>query len=357
MKKVMLTMCVCGLMVAGTAWAGIPNYLPPVNIGVIPGSSDTVAMDININNEIVGYCTGDRDRGFLYLPAPNYGGAAGIHEIDAPVGGIGSGGNHARGINDNGMISGAVWDTYHSPSEQRFSTWEMSGGTFIWTNHGQGSAFRISNLGIMAARNQEPGTPYGFAVNAPGSLYNYLGGYMYRWGRDINNSDQTIVGSKVDTADAALWVYDPGQPPEEQYRGETILDKTGYGAATAYGINDNGDVVGFVDSDAALWSSGSYDSVTVLDSLGGTSVAYDINAAGLIVGSSNGKAVVWDQTGTVYDLDAMFPGVTLTEAVAINDDGNIAANGDSAYLILIPEPVTIGLLAMGSLALIRRRRA
>ena len=339
MKRPVVAICV--LCLAAAAPAAIPGFSA---IEPLPNLSGTtsVGQDINVHGEVAGYAADGVSRGFLWLPADNYGGTAGIYDLPTAVdGGLDTG---ARGINDNGRVSG--YSVRPAGTEMRFSTWELSGGAAPWNDHGEGNGYKISNGGIMAARSAK-GT-YGFAVTTevdgayPSTQYDFLGGessgYIHRQGTDINNSDQTIAGHRADTNDAVVWTYDADASVGSRYEQETILDKGDGGTARAHGINDAADMVGYVDSDAAYWSVGSYDSVLLLSSLGGDSIAHDVSGAGVIVGTSDGKAAVWDFGGDVVDLDAVFPDVTLTEAVAINENGLILANGpDGAYVVTTTE--------------------
>ena len=333
MKAMVALWCVCAL--AATTAAVIPGFSAIEPLPNLPGAT-SVGQDINVHGQVAGYAAGDVPKGFLWLPADNYGAAAGIYELPTAEGaGLETG---ARGINDNGRVSG--YSVRPAGTEMRFSTWEMSGGVAPWNDHGEGNGYKISNGGIMAGRAAK-GT-YGFAVTTSPTQYDFLGGesagYIHRQGTDINNSDQTICGHRPDNADALLWSYDPEAAVGDRYTNEQILDKGAGGAAQALGISDAGDVVGLVDSDAALWPTGGYDSVVLLTALGGESIAYDVNGAGVIVGTSDGKAAVWDVGGDVVDLDAAFPEVTLTQAVAINENGLILANGpDGAYVVTTTE--------------------
>lgn len=60
-----------------------------------------------------------------------------------------------------------------------------------------------------------------------------------------------------------------------------------------------------------------------------SSEAFGINNNGIIVGQSDGKAFLW-QGGKMRDLNALIPaeaGWVLTEANAINNKGQIVGNG------------------------------
>ena len=103
-------------------------------------------------------------------------------------------------------------------------------------------------------------------------------------------------------------------------------------------------------------------SVTDLGTLpGGTrSRAYGINNAGQVTGYSDGHAFVYSN-GQMMDLNALIDpalGVTLLEGRGINDSGQIVANSAfRAYLLTpIPEPGTLALLGAALAALPAFRR-
>lgn len=101
-----------------------------------------------------------------------------------------------------------------------------------------------------------------------------------------------------------------------------------------------------------------------------------INNSGVIVGSSDigssdDRAIVFGDRGVAIDLNALIPaspGVVLTHASAINDDGQIVVNGTldgrkRAFLLnpittTVPEPRTIALVfgGLAGMGLVRRRR-
>ena len=114
-----------------------------------------------------------------------------------------------------------------------------------------------------------------------------------------------------------------------------------------------------------------------LGTLGGTSsYGYSINASGQVTGSAStaggiSHAFVYSN-GVLTDLNDLIPiglGITLTEARAINDLGQIAANGsvgtsiNHSFLLTLPadtpEPGTFALLLAGCCGIgwaIRRRQ-
>ncbi len=93
---------------------------------------------------------------------------------------------------------------------------------------------------------------------------------------------------------------------------------------------------------AFLWQS---DNTTLLPDLPDSSyaTAMAVNNAGQAVGISAGKAVLW-QDGSVYDLNEQVDGnsglgAILSEAVDINDKGQILVKSSGGYFILTPDTV------------------
>jgi len=166
--------------------------------------------------------------------------------------------------------------------------------------------------------------------------------------------------------------------------------------ARAYAINDTGTAVGYAikydggtnkGTRAVRWNAGGT-TATELGNLGtdasGVTYAYvnAINATGTVVGwarkytgagaNLGDRAVYWGADGVAVDLNTLIDptsGWVLTEACAISDTGWISGIGqfdpdgaggldayDRLFLVQIPEPATFGLLALGGLAVLRRRR-
>lgn len=142
--------------------------------------------------------------------------------------------------------------------------------------------------------------------------------------------------------------------------------------SSARGVNNNNLIVGASDTlterHAFSYSNGS---LLDLGTLGGTeSVAFDVNDNGWIVGKS--KTLAGDWAGFVYKDSLMYDlnswlepslrdGWTISEAVAINENGQIAANGtkngtSSALFITIPEPSALSLLVLGGVVVALGRR-
>jgi probable HAF family extracellular repeat protein len=179
-----------------------------------------------------------------------------------------------------------------------------------------------------------------------------IGGTIVFLVNHLNESGE-LVGGMTTAGDAMIHPF--------LWDGRKLRDIGTLGGAfgDAIWVNDGGAVVGQAsdaseDVHAFLWKDG------VMSDLGVAagdhcSIAYAINASGQIVGSSGDcsgnatNALLWDR-GELINLNAFVPagsGVRLTEAVGINDRGDLAAqgvlpNGDLHAFLLTPcddEPV------------------
>jgi uncharacterized membrane protein len=132
----------------------------------------------------------------------------------------------------------------------------------------------------------------------------------------------------------------------------------------ATGINDLAQVVGTEDGAGFLWDDGEITYLT------GLPFPRAINNAGQVVGRGGGGGVdiarIWED-GVATDLIDLIPPDSgwneLEWAMDINDAGQIVGwglldDGDRRGFMLtpIPEPATLGLLVMGTLSLIWKRR-
>ena len=219
-------------------------------LGFLPGgNSFSSAADINNSGEVVGVAgIGFQNRGFYW------GGAGPIEALPLPSGLDGS---FARAISDSGQIVGSA-----RPGFQPVSS------ALVW----------------------DGGVPVVLTPLAAGAT---------ALAEDINELGQ-IVGSSATTGPPftarhpVLW--DDGNPVD--------LGSLGGPFASAAGINDDGQIVGFM-SDALnqnrgfSWKTGV---ATPLEPLSGDtgSVAQDVNSSGLVVGASSaatnpGRATMWLQ--------------------------------------------------------------
>ena len=194
------------------------------------------------------------------------------------------------------------------------------------TDLGPGAATGINDFGEIAG-----GTSCCHAFVISGGkqttlpdLSRYGGGLSSASG--INNNHQIVGGS--DNAQgyghAVLWTNGT----------ITDLGTLGGTQSAAYAINDLGQVTGWAHtaSEAThvfLYSGGK---MTDLGTFGLDPVGEAINNHGVIVGQSGNGAWIWSG-GTFQNLNTLIPpgsGFTLDNATAINDNGQIVANGYNA---------------------------
>jgi probable HAF family extracellular repeat protein len=134
----------------------------------------------------------------------------------------------------------------------------------------------------------------------------------------INQSGQTVgfFADPPEASGAALWDGDE----------MAVLPKLGGDTAQAFGINDDGIVVGASNTSpggpvrACRWENGE---VTELPSASDGSIGNAINSKGQIAGSSGSHATLWDG-GKITDLGVL--GGTTSLGRAINDAGQIVGH-------------------------------
>jgi probable HAF family extracellular repeat protein len=188
-----------------------------------------------------------------------------------------------------------------------------------------GTAYGINDLGeIVGDTSQHAFLISGGKLSVLSDLSSYAGGLSSASG--INNNHQVVGSSDTASGDshAVMW------------RNGTITDlgTLGGSQSAAYAINNQGQVVGWAHtaSEAThvfLYQSGS---MTDLGTFGLDPVATAINNHGVIVGQSGNGAWVWSN-GSFQNLNNLIPagsGFTLNNATAINDNGQIVANGSNA---------------------------
>lgn len=245
----------------------------------------------------------------------------------------------------------------------------------------------LQNVGVL-----DGGNSFAYGVNAAGQVvgesdnadgtshaFLYSGGTLTDLGSlgsgearayGINDAGMVVGGSWLgaDFPDqgAHAFLYRDGVM--------TDLGTLGGGFSWAYAINDAGQVAGFslVGPDA-VWHPFLYSDGVMHDlgSFGGDyGQANAINAAGTVVGYSSLPGFQFSHAfvtvnGTMLDLNdlaALPDGFTLTDAVGINDAGQIVGNGctdfgfcTSVLLTPVPEPSAACLLLAGMPLLLWRR--
>jgi probable HAF family extracellular repeat protein len=314
------------------------------------GGANSVGVAINSRGEVAGHA----DTGtFAGIQAFLWSGTT-LQNLSTS----GDNSSYATAINESGQVAGyaesaAIQGVIHATLWEGSTRQDLGtlGGTSSW-------AYAINASGLVTGFSNTVGNLTQHAFLWDGTTMRDLGtlGGASSWAYAINSSGQ-VTGSSLYTVilnrplHAFLW------------DGSAMRDLGTLGGTSAYAIaiNESGQVAGYSQTagdaewHALLWNgTGMQD----LGTLGG-SLAYGlaINASGqvtgfaLTTGDAAQHAFLWDGS-TLHDLNALIdpvdplqPFVTLTEAVAINDLGQIASTGtDSrtgqqhAYLV---SPVTV----------------
>ncbi len=292
--------------------AAAPRYTI-TDLGTLGGASEAFA--ISNNGQVAGrYATGSGStyQAFFWKDG-----------VMQELGTLGGDSSQAYGVNDDGQVVG---------SSQTASGYSRA---FLWQN---GSMQNLGTLGGSmsgAFGINNSGQVVGFAINSTYQMHAFLwSGGMADLGT-LSGGDTSYAYGVNDAGHVAGWARIGAYPSWNDHAflwsgGMQDLGTLGWKHSIARGINDNGDVVGYLVNDSqsdwhAFLSQGGG-----MQDLGGTqSVAADINNAGLIVGELGQHAVLWEN-GQMKDLNTLIPansGWVLQSARAINNKGQIVGKG------------------------------
>jgi probable HAF family extracellular repeat protein len=290
------------LLAITAAWSANAQVYSAIELDTL-GRTESRAYDINSTGQVVGY-VGSRGM----QRAVRWDGAAATE-----LGTLGGDISWATAMNDTGQVVGTA-DTATSTHAVVWNGTTPTDLTALLIDKGEPASFTA--YGINDA-GQIAGSVYREIAGAQAAIWNGtnvidLG--VSGWAYDLNNAGQAVGETQPSSphGDSKAFIWN----------GTTITD-LGFGGAFA--INEAGQAVGYAGKvlfpQASLWSG-----ATATDL--GPGIARDINDAGQVVGGG----ALWNGT-TKVDLNsavsaAVTSKVTLL-AVAINDDGWIAANGDT----------------------------
>lgn len=207
---------------------------------------------------------------------------------------LGAAGGTARGVNASGMIVGHSYlatTTYHA------TAWQEDGVTDLGTLGGNGSvAYAVNATGVVAGGADDV-TGTRWACLWSGSGRQNLGG--------LTGASSSVASDINDRGQATIWNYGISRASLWDTARMIDLGTLGGDESWAYGLNNQGEVVGWAELPsgvyhAFLWrdadGNGTTGSDEMLDlgTLGGLfSSAYGINDDGYIVGYAQDETYQW----------------------------------------------------------------
>ncbi len=387
-----------------TSATSLASVYDVTNLGTLGGAT-SFALDINNNRQVSGNSLVVSDPGSSGSLLRPYRWTTGTMTNlgTLPVVTGTSTNRFARGfaLNDSGVVVGE----YNNDASRSFvfSGGVISGLTRLAGDNDNGVAQDINNAGVIVGIS---------------SASNGSGGFVSRPTRWVNNGTAyvasdlgTVAGTATATGRANAINQNnavAGQSTNEAtpavtqatlWNRSTITSLGSLGDGTRFsqasGLNNNNVVVGSSSTGQTVgqligttsttgitrafsWNAGAMTELAPFNlftpaNTGATtnyhSVANDINDAGIVVGNSQrifgaaAVATLW-QNGIAIDLNTLIAsgsGWTLLNAESINDAGDIVGFGtfggnNRAFMLTVPEPATLSLLAgVGMLALRRRR--
>ncbi len=320
-----------------------------IDLGALPGDGFdmSLAYSINNNGQIVG-CVLDDNHSIVHAVLFDTTGAG--NNVD--LGTLGGDNSEAHSINNNGRIVGrADSNSFYSPHATIFdpngsANTSLGDESFVWSINDYN---QIVGSTIFHPDSNEPVNHASFFnTDSDANIIDMgtLPGYGASIALSINNSGQIVGFSHIDMFNfyPRATLFDPNGS------GNNIdLGTLGGQVSGAHSINEAGQIVGSADTVA------DYRRATLFDPTGdgnnidlGTktgyfeSSAFSINNNGQIVGlfyfdpmQNEHRAMLFDPTGAGDNIDlneAINPalGYILQSAISINDNGQIACNGNNA---------------------------
>jgi probable HAF family extracellular repeat protein len=336
------------------------SYLIDLNSRTATDLGSLTATAINDAGQVVGDFDTDTGRTHAFITGPN-----GVGMTD--LGTLGGTVSSATGVNAAGQVAG--WSNTATGRTHAFITSPNGMGmTDLGTLGGTvSSATGINATGQVVGSSYTVGPPHAFITGANGvgmTDLGTLGGYQAE-ATDINAVGQVVGQSAVvERFGTTITIF---SSPRAFITGPNGVGMTNLGVRDATGINDAGQVVGssstYFGPIHAFITGPNGVGMTDLGTVGGYgSGASGINASGQVVGWSftttneahhafitGPNGVGMTDLNSLVDLPA---GVFLTEAIAINNMGQVIAQA-------VPEPQSYGLMLAGLAlmgAMVRRKQ-
>jgi probable HAF family extracellular repeat protein len=275
----------------------MPIQPVPVDLGTLPGGTDSRALGENEEGQVVGwsYTTLDNHPAVHAFSWTEGGGMVDLSSLVS----FGGADSAASEVSDNGQIAGYSFTRSELPHAY---SWTRAGG--------------LVDLGTLPGGSESRAT----RVNNRGQIVGW--------------ADTTSIQSGADSGirHAFSWT---------QAGGMVDLGTFGGSASTAAAVSDSGQVVGFSDLASGAWHAFLWTQAAGMRDLGtlggSTSDAHAINDDGQVVGQSttakNGPthAFSWTQAGGMVDLGTLGSGISIARGVSNNGEvvgySNTAKNG------------------------------
>jgi hypothetical protein len=371
----------------------------------ISGAVTATPQALNNSDQVVGFYNtngaSSTQMPFVYTP--------GSGAVSIPVGTAGFN-NKALGINDSGLIVGTAGGTgaskafYYSggtvtniaplPDSTSSTTYTSAADTATAVNNSS-VIVGTSTVAAPTSSNRayaytsgsvDVGTPFsGSAIGQFGSNSNFAwavngSGQIAGVGPATAGSTQKQPYIASPTATPGVYTYTNIGPMilavDSTYNGTTA---TTMGLDALGNVSGNYAFVGGTVSNGFFYNAATNTVTKITDPYITGSVSFtgmadvggvpeSVGAAKVVASGLTNHAIVYF-SGTMVDLNtiAPVPGYTLTNALAINSNGDIVATGQTsssgqvqAFLltgITVPEPASLSLFAVGAISLLARRRA
>ena len=303
------------------------------DLGTLSGNKVSVAYGLNNSGEAAG--TSSNPTGAIATMFSG-GKAASVNTLGADV-------SVATAMNGSGQIAG--YNFFYSNPNFNPQAFLYSSGSMKNINSASlfpsgTEAWGINNSGqVVGTGYFSPGNFHAFLFS--GGKMNDLGppGSYQASAVAINNSGQIVGGYFLVSGGGGAFIYSNGKIAQ-------LPVPTGSSAVSAFTINDNGEIAGALyfstgsPPHAARYSNGIWSDLGAIAGAN-SNLAKGVNVNGQVVGTAYfpqtqyhppkpGKHVAFIYSnGGLVDLNTLIPagtGFTLTDAVGINDSGQIVCN-------------------------------